>query len=81
MTQIRRELPSQHLDRERTSRYSTEFENLITKKELVTALGISSSFISKLMASGELPYFKIGRAVRFRISEISEWLEKYRVPH
>ena len=56
------------------------FETLISKKELVSAFGVSSSFVNKLMAEEGLPYFKIGRAVRFRVSEISTWLEKRRIP-
>jgi len=56
------------------------FETLISKKELVTAFGVSSSFINKLMTEEDLPYFKIGRAVRFRVSEISTWLERRKMP-
>ncbi|MBK9294498.1 MAG: helix-turn-helix domain-containing protein [Oligoflexia bacterium] len=56
------------------------FETLISKKELVTAFGVSSSFISKLMAEEGLPYFKIGRAVRFRVTDISQWLDRRRIP-
>ncbi len=56
------------------------FETLISKKELVVALGVSSSFVSKLMVEERLPYFKIGRAVRFRFSDIVSWLEMRRVP-
>jgi excisionase family DNA binding protein len=55
------------------------FETLISKKELVVAFGVSSSFVNKLMAEEALPHFKIGRAVRFRVSDISGWLEKRRV--
>lgn len=55
------------------------FEALISKKQLVNGLGVSSSFVSKLMVEEGLPYFKIGRAVRFRISEVSQWLERRRM--
>ena len=55
------------------------FESLISKKELVMALGVSGSFISKLMAEEGLPHFKIGRALRFRVSEVSCWLEHRRM--
>ncbi|MBY0471523.1 helix-turn-helix domain-containing protein [bacterium] len=55
------------------------FEALISKKELTVAFGVSSSFVSKLMAEEGLPHFKIGRAVRFRISDVSVWLEKRRM--
>ncbi len=56
------------------------FETLVSKKELVNGLGVSSSFISKLMVEEGLPYYKIGRAVRFRISEIAMWLERRKMP-
>jgi len=55
------------------------FETLISKKELVVAFGVSNSFVNKLMVEDGLPYFKIGRAVRFRVTEISNWLEKRRM--
>lgn len=55
------------------------FETLVSKKELVVALGVSHSFVNKLMAKDELPHFKIGRTVRFRISDISTWLEQRKV--
>ncbi len=55
------------------------FEALISKKEIVVAFGVSSSFVNKLMAEEGLPHFKIGRAVRFRISDVSAWLEKRRM--
>lgn len=55
------------------------FEALISKKELIVAFGVSSSFVNKLMAEEGLPYFKIGRTVRFRVSDISGWVEKRRV--
>lgn len=55
------------------------FEKLISKKELVLVFGISSSFVNKLMAEEGLPHFKIGRAVRYRVSDISMWLELRRI--
>jgi excisionase family DNA binding protein len=55
------------------------FENLLSKKELVKVFGVSSSFISKLMAKRGLPYFKLGRAVRFKVSQVSKWLDGQRI--
>ena len=52
------------------------FENLLTKKLLAQKLGLSQSYISLLMKEEGLPYLKIGRAVRFRISEVVVWLQK-----
>jgi len=51
-------------------------DNLLTRKQLAEKFGLSPSFISKLMAEEDLPYLKIGRAVRFRISEVAVWLQK-----
>jgi excisionase family DNA binding protein len=56
------------------------FENLVTKKQLTEILGLSQSYISNLMAEEGLPYFKVGRAVRFRGSEVTGWLQKRRRP-
>ena len=55
-------------------------ERLVTKKELGEVLALSQSFINELMSDGGLPYIKIGRAVRFRVSEIMAWLQKRRRP-
>ena len=56
------------------------FENLVTRKQLAGMLVLSPSFISKLMSEGEIPYIKIGKAVRFRVSEVVAWLQKRRRP-
>lgn len=52
------------------------FENLLTKKLLSEKLGLSQSYLSLLMKDEGLPHLKIGRAVRFRISEVAVWLQK-----
>jgi excisionase family DNA binding protein len=52
------------------------FENLLTKKLLAEKLGLSQSYVSLLMKENGLPHLKIGRAVRFRISEVAVWLQK-----
>jgi excisionase family DNA binding protein len=56
------------------------FENLLDKKQLAESLGLSRSYISKLMTFESLPYVKIGRAVRFRQSEVLAWLQHRRKP-
>jgi excisionase family DNA binding protein len=52
------------------------FENLLTKKQLAEKLELSQSYISLLMKDEGLPHLKIGRAVRFKISEVVIWLHK-----
>ncbi len=56
------------------------FENLVTKEQLAGSLALSPSYISKLMATEGLPHLKIGRAVRFRVSEVVAWLQKRSQP-
>jgi predicted DNA-binding transcriptional regulator AlpA len=50
-------------------------ENFIAKDRLAELLGISISHINKLMTEG-LPCLKIGRAVRYRVSDVVKWLQK-----
>ncbi len=64
-----------------TTRTSEKFfERLLTKKQLADLLEISTSYIDKLMALGEIPYLKIGKAVRFRQTEVLVWLQRRRKP-
>lgn len=56
------------------------FENLVDRAELAIRLSLSESYISKLMCEEGLPYFKIGRAVRFKLSEVVEFLERRKRP-
>ena len=56
------------------------FDKLITKKQLAEYLSVSESFINKLMVKEGLPYRQIGRAVRFSLREVAEWLSKRKRP-
>ncbi len=51
------------------------FDNWITKKLLATQIGMSISFVNKYMKEG-LPFRRRGRAVRFRVCEVEEWLHR-----
>jgi excisionase family DNA binding protein len=53
----------------------TLFDKWITKKQLADALGMSISFINKWMKYG-LPCRRFGRAVRFRLYDVTAWLER-----
>jgi excisionase family DNA binding protein len=54
-------------------------ENFYDKKRLAEKLAVSQSYVDKMMTQG-LPRYKIGRAVRFRFSEVMEWLQRRRFP-
>lgn len=49
---------------------------VVTKEQLAERLELSKSYINKLMAEEGLPHLKIGRSVRFQISEVLAWLQK-----
>lgn len=51
-------------------------EKWITKIQLAQVLGVSVSFINKLMSEEGLPHLKAGRAVRFRYSDVIAWFQK-----
>jgi excisionase family DNA binding protein len=53
-------------------------ESLVTARELAGYLSLSASTILDMWERGELPGFKIGRAVRFRPYEVEAWLEERR---
>ena len=50
-------------------------DQLLTARELADYLGFSASTILDMWERGDLPGFKIGRAVRFRPTEVEAWLE------
>lgn len=52
------------------------FENLIGKKRLAESLAVSVSFVEKMMREEGLPHVKLGKAVRFRLSEVQAWLQR-----
>ena len=62
------------------NQYLNEHGNLdrfFTPKQLAAYLGSSVSALSQYRAQGTGPeYYKIGRAVRYRLSEVNEWLEQ-----
>lgn len=53
-------------------------ERLLTARELADLLGFSSSTIQDWYERGELPGFRIGGRLRFRLTEVEQWLEQRR---
>lgn len=52
-----------------------QFERLLNQKELSEILNMSEAWLemSRFKKSGP-PYLKIGRAVRYRLSDVNKWL-------
>jgi excisionase family DNA binding protein len=51
-------------------------ERLLDIRELSNYLAIKRSTLYSKIGRGEIPFYKIGNLVRFRQSEIDEWLHR-----
>jgi len=51
---------------------------LVTEEELSALLKICKRQLYNMRIRGEIPYFKLGRSVRFRVGEVMEALERTR---
>jgi len=48
-------------------------------KETALYLGIKGSTIYSWVHTKQIPYYKIGRLVKFRVEEIDQWIREKRV--
>ena len=55
-----------------------QHEKLIDFQELSQQTGLTVSFLKKAKWKMGLPHYKIGKNVRFRLSEIEVWLTQRR---
>ena len=53
-------------------------DRLLTSRELAEVLGFSAAWVQDRFEVGDLPGFRIGGRLRFRLSEIELWLETKR---
>jgi len=51
-------------------------ERLLTKTEIASFLSVSIKMIDRKVSMNEIPYFKIGRLVRFSKKKILAWAEE-----
>jgi nitrogen PTS system EIIA component len=57
----------------------TQPERLLTAREIAELLGFSASTVVDWAERGKVPAFKVGGRLRFRASEVEEWLEARRL--
>ena len=55
-------------------------DRLLTAREVAARLDLSPETVLRWVRLGELPAFKLGKAVRFREDEIERWLAKRATP-
>lgn len=49
---------------------------LLNTAEIAELLGVKPSTIRKWVHYGYIPYVKLGRAVRFNLKDIEQWLQQ-----
>lgn len=54
-------------------------EPLLTCEQLSQIIGITEPMLGKLRREAGFPHYKIGSMVRFRLSEVEEWLKQRKV--
>jgi excisionase family DNA binding protein len=54
-------------------------DGLLTKKGLAPKLQISPRTLDDWMRKGRIPFIKVGRTVRFRLTDVIEKLNTFRV--
>jgi excisionase family DNA binding protein len=59
---------------------STEFERPVDVKAAARFLGVSPSLVYSYVERKQIPHFRMmGRAIRFRLSELEVWREQFHV--
>ena len=56
-----------------------QHEPLVDKRDLAQHLKVSTRQIDRFMASGRVPYLKLGNLVRFRLSAVEKSLGRFEV--
>jgi excisionase family DNA binding protein len=59
---------------------STDFEPPVDVKTAARFLGVSPSLVYAYVERKQIPHFRMmGRAIRFRLSELQAWLQQFHV--
>lgn len=53
-------------------------ESLIGINEVSDMLGVTRDYVYKLVQKNEITYYKVGRYLKFKPSEVEEWIEAKR---
>ncbi|MEW5924343.1 MAG: helix-turn-helix domain-containing protein [Candidatus Zixiibacteriota bacterium] len=55
-------------------------EKLLTPQEIAEVLGVQPSTIYQWTHQGYIPHIKLGKLLRFRQSDVLEWLDRISSP-
>jgi len=54
-------------------------QGLLSRKEMARYLSISERKLSTMMTNREIPFIKIGRSVRFNLSDVLDALQRFTI--
>jgi len=54
-------------------------EKFISEKELSEWLNMKLSTIGRLRREKNIPHIRVGKLIRYPVSEIEDWLEQYHI--
>ena len=49
-------------------------DDLVIAEEAAKAIGLNKYFVYRLAGSGQIPCYRAGRAIRFSIAELRDWM-------
>ena len=55
-------------------------DDILTVDQLAEYLGIAKQRVYEAVSKNTIPYFKVGKSLRFRKSAIDKWIESKSVP-
>ena len=67
------------MDQKASPPATDEANPLLTEKQVAAYLSITPRHLYSWRMAGFIPYYKIGRAIRFRKAEVDQALERMRV--
>jgi excisionase family DNA binding protein len=67
--------PQSQVDQRRSMRESMQQPILLTQSDAAKCLAVSSNTVYNLRRTGQLPCVRLGRAVRYALSDLLAWIE------
>ena len=62
-----------------TERTESGYEPRVSVKTASRFLGVSASLVYAWVERKQIPHYRLGRAIRFKLSELEAWLRQFRV--
>ena len=62
---------------EEVTTFRSTLEPVVGVKAAAQFLGVSPSLMYAYVERGQVPHYRLGRSIRFRISELDEWLKRF----